>query len=419
MRILFRGARIVDPATGRDGLGDLLLAEGRIAEAGTADRVIEARGLVLAPGLVDLSVRLREPGGEYRATLQSELEAAAAGGVTSLACPPDTDPPLDEPGLVEMLRRRAQALAGANVLPLGALTVGLAGERLTEMAELAAAGCVAFSQAERPLADTQLLWRALEYAGTFGYAVWLRPEDPWLARGAVAHDGAVAARLGLPGVPAFAETIALAAILELVRATRTRVHLCRLSTAAAVDMVRAARREGLPISCDVTVQHLHLCDEDIGDFDSHLRLVPPVRSRADHDALGRGLAAGTIDALCSDHAPVDEDAKQVPFGEAEPGASAVELLLPLALAWGEAQGLSLAQTLSRVTTGPARVLGLAAGRIAAGAPADLVLFDPQARLRVAAERLRSQGKNTPFLGAELPGRVHLTLVGGRIVYETA
>jgi dihydroorotase len=419
MRLHIKNARVVDPASGKDGIGEIFVSEGKISnEVSKADRVIDAKGLVLAPGFIDLSARLREPGYEYKATLESETDAALAGGVTSLACPPDTDPPLDEPGLVDMLRRRAKALSRARVYPLGALTVKLAGEALTEMGQLAEAGCVGFSQANVPLADTQVLWRALQYAATFGFPVWLRAEDACLAKGGVSHDGEVATRLGLPGIPSFAETIALATILELVRATRARVHVCRLSTAGAVDLIARAKQEGLPVSCDVAIHHVHLCDMDLGYFDSHCRLEPPLRSQRDRDALSRGLADGVIDCLCSDHTPVDEDGKHLPFAQAEPGATGLELLLPLTLKWGEAHKLSLAATLGRITAAPARILGVPSGRIAAGAPGDLVLFDPAAALHVTAETLKSQGKNTPFLGHELCGRVRYTVVDGNVVYES-
>jgi dihydroorotase len=423
MKIHIRGGRVVDPATGSDRRQDVFVAAGKIAALGaapdgfTANREIDASGLVICPGLVDVAVRLREPGQEYRASLESELAAAVAGGVTSVSCPPDTDPPLDEPGLIEMLKHRARGLQRARLYPLGALTQGLRGERLTEMAELAEAGCVAFSQADSPLADSQMLMRALQYAGTFGFAVWLRPQDAALARGGVAHDGQVATRLGLPGIPVVAETVALATILLMARETGARVHLCRLSTAEGVEMVRQARAQGLDVSADVSVNHLHLSEMDIGYFDSNCNLIPPLRSQRDRDALRRGLADGTIDLICSDHTPVDDDAKQIPFGESAPGASGVELLLPLTLRWAEESRIALPDALARVTSVPARLLGIEAGRVVPGAAADLCIFDPEVRWTVAPSSLRSQGKNSPFGGLEMKGKVLNTLVDGHIVHE--
>ena len=422
-KIHIKNGRVIDPKNRVDAKQDVFIADGKIAALGRApagfraERTLAADALVVCPGLIDLSARLREPGFEYKATLASEMQAAVAGGVTSLACPPDTDPPLDEPGLVEMLKHRAKSLNLAHVYPLGALTWKLAGERLTEMVVLRDAGCVAFSHADTPLSDTQMLWHALQYAATFGIAVWLRPQDGFLARGGVAHDGEVATRLGLPGIPAFAETIALATILQLVRATRTRVHLCRLSTAEGVAMLRTAKKEGLPVSCDASAHHAHLSEIDLGYFDSHCNVVPPFRSLRDRDALRAGLADGTIDALCSDHAPVDEDAKQLPFAESEPGVTGLELLLPLTLKWAEEMRVALPEALATVTSKPAAILGVPAGDIATGSDADVCVFDPSAQVRITADSLKSQGKNTPFIGYELPGRVRYTLVGGQLVYE--
>ena len=423
MRIEIANGRIVDPANGVDRVATLYVAAGRVAAIGAVpegwhpNRVLDARGLVVAPGLTDLSARLREPGLEYRATLESEMEAAVAGGVTRLACPPDTDPALDEPGLVEMLKHRARSLNRAHVHPVGALTVQLKGTTLTEMGELAEAGCVAFSQADVPLADTDLLRRAMQYAATFGHALWLRPVDPWLGRTGVAHDGEVATRLGLAGIPAAAETIALATILALVRETGVRVHLTRLSCAESVAMVRAAKRDGLAVTADVAVHHLHLSDIDIGWFDANANLVPPLRTTRDRAALRAGLADGTIDAVCSDHAPVDDDAKQVPFGEAEPGATGLELLLPLTLKWAAEEGVALPAALAKITSVPARLVAAGAGDLAAGRTADVCVFDPQAFWKVERSALKSQGKNTPFLGLEVPGRVRWTLVAGQVVHE--
>jgi len=423
MKLEIRNGRIVDPGNGIDRPAGLYVDDGRIAAVGSApsgwraERTLDATGLVVSPGLIDLAARLREPGLEYKATLESEVDAAVAGGVTSLACPPDTDPPLDEPGLVEMLKYRARSLNKAHVYPVGALTQRLAGESLTEMSQLAEAGCVAFSHAEQPLVDTQVLLRALQYAATFGHRVWLRPQDPHLGRGGVAHDGEVATRLGLAVIPTCAETIALATIFALVRETGVRLHLCRLSTAEGVAMVREAKRDGLAVSCDVAVHHLHLCDVDIGWFDSQCRMSPPLRGTRDRAALRAAAADGTIDLICSDHTPVDDDGKQLPFGEAEPGATGLELLLPLTLAWAAADNVPLATALARVTAAPAAILGVDAGDLAVGKPADICVFDADARWRVEPKALRSQGKNTPFLGLEVPGVVRWTLVGGEVVFD--
>ena len=423
MKIHIKNGRLINPASNTDATQDLFIAAGKIVGIGsapagyTANRSIDASGLIVCPGLVDLAVRLREPGFEYMATLESEMQAAAAGGVTSLACPPDTDPPLDEPGLVEMLKFRARNLNQAHVYPIGALTVGLKGTHLTEMAELTDAGCVAFSHADAPLTDTQLLMRAMQYAATFDFPVWLRPQDAGLARGGVAHDGQVATRLGLAAIPVCAETVALSTILLLARETGARIHLCRMSSAEGVAMVRQAKQSGLKVTCDIAVHHAHLSEMDIGYFDPNCNLTPPLRSQRDRDALRAALADGTVDALCSDHTPVDEDAKQLPFGEAETGATGVELLLPLALKWMEESKLPLASGLARITSDPARVLGIDAGTLAQGVSADICVFDPARYWKVESAALKSQGKNTPYTGVEIKGKVRYTLVEGQIVYE--
>lgn len=424
MKLEIRNGRVIDPKHRVDARQSLYVAAGKVVALGAppagwhANRVIDASGLVVIPGLVDLSVRLREPGFEYKATLESEMRAAIAGGVTSLACPPDTDPVLDEPGLVEMLQFRARSLNGARVHPLGALTQGLRGEQVAELGELAEAGCIGFSHADAPLADTMVLYRTLQYAATFGYTVWLRPQDVFLAKDGVAHDGEVATRLGLPSIPSCAETIALSTIARLVEETGARVHVCRLSTLDGVGILRAAKKARLPLTCDVAVHHLHLSEIDIGYFDTNCRLIPPLRSTRDRDALRGGVADGTIDAICSDHAPVDDDAKQVPFGEAEPGATAVELLLPLALKHALEDHHALSDMVARLTTAPASIMGIDAGHLGIGHQADITIFDPTAFWRVERSALKSQGKNTPFLGFEVPGRIRYTLVNGQVVYES-
>jgi dihydroorotase len=430
MKLLIKGGRVIDPASQRDEIADVAIAAGRIIAIKhipadfAPNRTVDATGCVVVPGLVDLAVRLREPGHEHEGMLASEMAAAVAGGVTSLVCPPDTEPVLDEPGLVEMLKSRAEKLHQARVFPLGALTRDLKGEVLTEMVELTEAGCVGFSQADVPLVNTQVLRRALQYASTFDYAVWLRPQDFYLGQG-VAASGALATRLGLGGVPVAAETIAMYTIFELMRSTGARVHLCRVSSAAGVALVRQAKQEGLKLSCDVSVNSLHLTDVDIGYFDSRMRLNPPLRQQADRDALRAGLLDGTIDALVSDHTPVKDDAKALPFAESEPGATGVELLLSLAMKWGQDSGAGLSRALAVLTSEPARVLGdalgtlsLSAGQLVVGGVADVCVFDSKAAWVVQPQALRSQGKHTPFSGYELPGQVRCTIVGGQIAFQS-
>jgi dihydroorotase len=431
MKILIKNGRVIDPASNMDSVCDVAIAAGRIIAIGyvthdfAPNKTIDASGCIVAPGLVDLAARLREPGHEHEGMLESEMQAAVAGGVTSLVCPPDTDPVLDEPGLVEMLKFRAEKLHQSRVFPLGALTRKLEGEILTEMVELTEAGCVGFSQADVPLANTLVMQRALQYATTFGFTVWLRPQEVFLGTG-VAASGPLATRLGLSGVPVAAETIALHTIFELMRMTGARVHLCRISSAAGVALVRQAKDEGLNVTCDVSINSLHLTDADIGYFDSRARLSPPLRQQRDRDALREGLADGTIDALVSDHTPVDEDAKTLPFAEAEPGATGLELLLSLSLKWGQEGGTGLTRSLAVLTSEPARVLGASLGTLQAsvgqlveGGVADLCIFDPMAEWAVQPDALRSQGKHTPFSGYEVPGKVRWTIVGGQVAWEAA
>ena len=429
MKLLIKGGRVINPASGFDAVCDMAIAAGRIVAINSIpadfapNKTIDASNCIVAPGLMDLAVRLREPGHEHEGMLESEMAAAVAGGITSVVCAPDTEPVLDEPGLVEMLKFRSERLHQARVFPLGALTRDLKGEVLTEMVELTEAGCIAFSQAEVPLVNTQVLQRAMQYASTFGYAIWLRPQEHFLGKG-VAASGALATRMGLSGVPVAAETIALHTIFELMKSTDARVHLCRISSAAGVALVRQAKAEGLKVTCDVSINSLHLTDVDVGYFDSRMRLNPPLRQQRDRDALRAGLADGTIDVLVSDHTPVDEDEKALPFADSEPGATGLELLLSLALKWSKDSGTGLARALAVLTSSPASVLGdslgtlaASAGQLVAGGVADLCVFDPAANWTVEPAALRSQGKHTPFSGYELPGRVRCTVVGGHIAFE--
>jgi dihydroorotase len=423
MKIQIKNGRVIDPKNNIDSKLDVYIAAGKIVGVGNspegfiANQIIDAENLIICPGLVDLSARLREPGDEYKARLVSELQAAVAGGVTSLVCPPDTDPVLDEPGLVEMLKHRAKQQGLAHVYPLGALTRQLEGKALSEMSELITAGCVGFSQANVAITDTQVLWRAMEYAATFGFTLFLHAEEPFLAAKGVAHDGEVATRLGLKGIPSAAEALALATILRIAQETGAKVHISRLSTAVGVEMVRAAKKQGLKISCDVSANHLHLTEHDIGYFDANCHLKPPLRTQRDKEALSAGLKDGTIDAICSDHTPVDDDAKMAPFAEAEIGATGLELLLPLTLKWATEQKVSLLQAIGSITQASAQILGIPAGDLSMNSDADLCVFDANEYWKIGADALKSQGKNTPFTGLELAGKVKLTFVHGQIVYQ--
>lgn len=417
MNIEIRHGRIIDPAAAVDRENtSLFIVDRRIAAIGSApdgfvaDQVIDASDCIVCPGLIDLGARLN--------SIEAELAAAVAGGVTSVVVPPDADPPLDEPELADRLVHRAKEIGKARVFPLGALTLGLRGERLSELAGLKKAGCVAFSQAKVPVVDTEALLRSLEYAATFGFAVFLHPQDHWLARNGIAHDGEVASRLGLAGIPVAAETIAIATIVQLVRDTGCRVHLTRLSSAAGVALVCAAMDEGLPISFDVGIHHLLMTENDIGFFDSNARFLPPLRTQADRDALSAAVVAGRA-AICSDHTPVGADDKLVPFGEAKPGATGLEVLLPLTLKWAERSGLPLSAALARITCAPAAILGLPGGTLVPGAVADICVFAPGDNWLLTPESLRSRGRNSPWLGYEMTGRVRCTLVSGRPVYQLA
>ncbi len=423
MKIHIKNGHIIDPKNSINAKQDVFIAAGKIAGVGSApegfaaNQTIDATGLVISPGFVDLSARLREPGSEYKANLKSELEAAIAGGITSLACPPDTSPVLDEPGLVEMLKHRAKLLNLAHVYPLGALTRKLEGKLLTEMNALSHAGCVGFSQADNAMTDTLVLWRAFEYAATFGYTIFLRAEDYYLAKDGVAHDGEIASRLGLKGIPAASESLAIATILRIAQQTNTRIHLCRISSAEGVELIRQAKKNGQQVSADVSTQHCHLTEMDIGFFNAHANLNPPLRSTRDRSALCMGLKDGTMDAICSDHTPVNDDAKLLPFAEAEAGASALELLLPLTLKWATDNKASISDAIAKITSQPAHILNIAAGSLSVGCNADIAIFNPNTEWKVEASQLKSQGKNTPFLGHTILGQVQYTLLNGQVCYQ--
>lgn len=425
MSLAIRGGHVVDPANRVNGRRDLFIdAEGFVVGVGRAPRgfkarrTIDATGKIVCPGLVDLRARLREPGLEHKATLESELRAAVAGGITTLCCPPDTTPVIDTPAMAQMIQSRAWRFGYAFVHPLGALTRDLKGEQLADMEALDDAGCVAFTNALAPVTDTLVMRRAMEYAASFDLIVFLHAQDPWLAANGCCHEGEVSARLGLPGIPEAAETVAVARDLALIDQTRVRAHFCGLSSARAVQMIAEAQRRGLPVSADVAAHHLHLTEQDIACFDTQCHVQPPLRGRRDRDALRRALKQGAISAICSDHQPHEPDAKLAPFSESEPGISGLETLLALTLRLARENVLTNVQAIAAVTQRPADILGLDSGRLGVGATADVCIFDPHRRWRLNPAALISRGHNTPFGGAEFQGRVTHTIIGGRIVYES-
>jgi len=424
MGLQIRGGRLIDPANDVDRVADLFIdndgfvaAVDKAPDGFHADRVIDASGRVVCPGLVDLRARLREPGLEYKATIESETHAAVAAGITTLVCPPDTNPVIDTPAMAQMIQQRAWRFGLSFIHPLGALTRGLEGAQLSDMESLDEAGCVGFTNAHEAIRDTLVLRRAMEYAASFDLTVFLHPEDPWLLGAGCVHEGEIGTRLGLPGIPEAAETVALARDLALIEQTGVRAHFCQLSSARSVAMVAEAKSRGLPVTADVTAHHLHLTEHDIGFFDTMCHVIPPLRSLRDRDALRDGLVQGTIDIVCSDHQPHEPDAKLAPFSESEPGISGLETLLPLTLQLVDEGILDLAGAIAAITSKPADVISVDTGHLGIGANADVCIFDLQQRWILKREEMHSRGHNSPFVGRELNGQVTHTLVGGQVVYE--
>ncbi|MEX0431132.1 dihydroorotase [Spiribacter insolitus] len=421
-RILIVNGRLIDPASGFDETGDVAVADGRIVRLGgqiedfTPDQRIDASGQWVIPGLIDLSARLREPGATRKADITSESRAAAAAGITTLVMPPDTAPVMDTPSVVELVTHRADAAGAARVVPLGALTQKLAGEQLSGMAGLAAAGCPALSDGNRPIRDSLVLRRALEYASTFSLPCLLTPVDSSLAQGCL-NEGPTATRLGLPGIPAAAETAGLGRQLAVAGATQARVHFGRLSSADGARLLTTALGENRKLTADVAIHHLFLTDQDAMEYDTRFHLEPPLRDIIDREALRQAVADRVIRIICSDHQPHDQDAKDGPFASTAPGASGLDTLLALVLRLVEEEVLPLHRALATVTLEPARLLGLEGGRLDEGAAADLVVVDPVDPWFCSEERLRSRGLNSPFLGWEFSARATHTLVAGRLVHQ--
>ncbi len=416
---------MIDPARGIDTQRTVYIADRTIAGLGTApdgfraDREIHVPGQIVCPGLIDLCARLREPGHEYKATIASETFAASRGGITTLCSPPDTSPAIDTPAVAELLKERAELVGKATVLPIGALTQGLKGTELSEMSALKEAGCTAVSNALAPVANILVLRRAMEYAASHDLLLIIRPEDPWLRDNGVAHEGAVATLLGLPGVPQTAETVAVAQALELIEQTGVRAHFSQLSSARAVDMIALAQENDIPVTADVSAHQLHLTEQSLMGFDPLYHLIPPLRTQHDRERLRRGLLDETITAVCSDHQPHEEGAKLDAFSSTEPGISSLETLLPLTLRLVQGGDLSLPQAIARLTSGPARILNLTSGTLTPGSPADLCIFDPEQAWIVNSDTWCSRGLNTPFWGQMMKGRVTHTVLAGKIVFEAS
>jgi dihydroorotase len=429
MRLLFRGGRVIDPQAGSDRIEDILVEHGVMADRGVellprdllgnppADvEVIDARELVVAPGLVDMRVQLREPGEEHKENIASAAAAAAAGGVTTIACLPNTDPVIDEPSLVEFIARRSAETARARIHAYGAITRGRAGKQLTEMGLMTEAGAVGFTDSPRTVADAIVLRRALGYARTFDQLILNHPEDPTLAGGGAMTEGEIATRLGLPGIPAAAEVIQVERDLRLVEITHARYHAGPLTTAAAIEAVRAAKRRGLPVTADTAPHYFALNETAIGDYRTFTKVSPPLRGEWDRRAVVDGLKDGTIDAIASDHSPQDQDSKRLPFQQAEFGMIGLETLLPLGLELVHNGFLTLIELITRLSANPARILRRPGGTLAKGAPADLVLFDPAKPWRIDEKAFLSKSKNSPFDGRPVQGRVIGTWLGGRRVH---
>ncbi len=423
MKIEIKQGRVIDPTNGIDATQDLFISNGHIVALGSAppgyvaDQSIDASDQIVCPGFVDLRAHLREPGEEHKGTIASETRAAARGGITTLCCPPNTHPIIDTPAVAELVQRHADLAGHARVVPLAALTQQLAGTAITEMHALKMAGCVGVSNAMRPVANTLILRRAMEYAATYDLTVFIHAEDYELANNGCVHEGAVGSRLGLPGIPTAAETVAVASTLALVEETGARVHFSLISSQRALQKISRAKYDGLPVSCDVSAHHLHLTEVDLLGFNSQCHVRPPLRTQRDLEGLRKGLADGAIAAICSDHQPHEADAKLAPFSATEAGISALETLLPLALRLVDDNVLSMPQMIASLTHQPAAILGIKAGTLAIGHRADICIFDPERYWMLDEHSMLSRGRNTPFLNWEMKGEVTHTLLRGKTVYE--
>lgn len=423
MNIQIQGGRVIDPANQFDQITDLFIRDGKIAAMGSAptnfkaDQIIDARGKVVSPGLIDLCAHLREPGYTRKGNINSETAAAAAGGITTICTPPTTKPIADNTAVVDLIQDRAAEAGNAKVLPMGALTQGLAGEQLSPMYALHKAGCVAFTNTRQPIRSSLILTRCLEYAATHDLLVMFQAQDADLAAGGSMHEDTTCTRLGLNGIPETAETTEVARCLLLTEQTGARAHFGQLSCERSVRMVMDARARGLKVTADVAIQNLLLTDENVSGFNPNFHLIPPLRCQLDRAGLRQALLADGFQAICSDHQPHELAAKQAPFAATEPGITGLETLLSLSLMLVEQELISLPEMIGKLTSGPASVLGLEGGNLSEGTAADICIFDPQQSWTLTEDNARSAGINTPFLNYPLKGVVHYTLLDGQIVFQ--
>ena len=422
MSILIKNGRVIDPKNNIDDILDILVVDGKITELNKnldskkAKQIIDASKKIVIPGIIDLQLNLREPGNQYKSTLESEMIAANAGGVTGMVCPPDTTPILDEPGLVKMLKNKSEALKLGNVYPLGALTQKLNGKLLTEINDLYESGCIGFSQAEKPIQDTEVLYRSFQYLSTFNLKAFLRAEDAYLSEKGIINAGEISTRLGLKGIQSISETTAINKILEIAHLTKTKIHLNKISTADGLNLIKIAKKNGVNVTCDVSIHQIFLTDNDIGFFNTNCFLKPPLRRESDRMKIIDSIIDGTIDAICSDHSPVNEDNKLKPFAESEYGASSVELLMPLVYKLSEDYKIDLGLLINKITNQPSSILEINKGSLSVNSDADICIFNPEHSWEINSKTLISEGKNTPFLNQNFTGKVSSTFFNGNIVF---
>ena len=422
MSILIKNGRVIDPKNNIDAILDILVVNGKIAELNKnldskkAKKIIDAAKKIVMPGIIDLQLNLREPGNHYKSTLESEMKAAIAGGITGMVCPPDTTPILDEPGLVKMLKNKSEALKLGNVYPLGALTQELNGKLLTEINDLYESGCIGFSQAEKPIRDTEVLYRSFQYLSTFNLKAFLRAEDAYLSEKGIISAGEISTRLGLKGIQSISETTAINKILEIAHLTKTKVHLNKISTAEGLNLIKIAKKNGANVTCDVSIHQIFLTDNDIGFFNTNCFLKPPLRKESDRIKIIDSIVDGTIDAICSDHSPVNEDDKLKPFAESEYGASSAELLMSLIFKLSAEYKIDLGLLIDKVTNQPSSILEINKGNLSVNSDADICIFDPEYSWEINSKSLISEGKNTPFFNQNFTGKVSSTIFNGNIVF---